>query len=253
MSKNPLEIFSRLNIMLITELDEQGMGLLRQVQRTRARVEHRWPVPEKIGDNTDIVICEYSPDLSRRYAWMPGEAAAAVIVLMPSVENLDLSGLKAATPDAVLHRPYRWDAVSAAMIVAWDHFSYVQRQRTRISRLDENVRSLRQIERAKHIIMRQKNISESNALSELRSMAMSRRMSMAALASQLIDTQRSQLAFKNPALSDAKNVIRRYGKSAVKIVGQHSLHSRPQAVSWGFFCICACEGKWEWQSRDETF
>ena len=189
MSKNPFEFFSRLNVSLITELDAQGAELMRHLQKTRARVEHRWPMPERIGDNADLIICEYSPDLSRRYAWMPGEAGAAVIVLIPAVENVDLSGLKAAIPDAVLHRPYRSEAISTALIIAWDHFSHARRQRARIARLDENVRSLRQIERAKHIIMEQKNLSETNALNELRSMAMARRLSMAALASQLIDMQ----------------------------------------------------------------
>ncbi|MCP1200594.1 ANTAR domain-containing response regulator [Notoacmeibacter sp. MSK16QG-6] len=189
MSGNPLEIFSRLNLTLITELDEQGMVLMRQLQRTRAQVMHRWPMPERIGENTDMVLCEYSPDLSRRYAWMPGEAGAAVVVLAPGGAAIDLAGLKAALPDAVLHRPYGTGAVSAALILAWDHFTQARRQSARIARLDENVRSLRQIERAKHLIMKQKNISESNAISELRNMAMSRRISMAALASQLVDSK----------------------------------------------------------------
>ncbi len=189
MSNNPLELFSRLNLTVITEPDEQGLELMRQLQRTRARVEHRWPVPERIGENTDLVLCEFVPDLSRRYVWMPGEAEAAVVVLLPASGQTNLAGVKGVLPDAVLHRPYRPDAISMALIVAWDHFSNMRRQRNRIARLDENVRSLRQIERAKHIIMRRKNLSEINALNEIRDMAMAQRVSIATLAAQLVDSQ----------------------------------------------------------------
>ncbi len=81
MPKRVVDQFSRLNITLITELDEQGQSLFRQLQRTRARVQQYWPIPEKIGENTDIVLCEFVSDISRRYTWMPGEATAASIIL----------------------------------------------------------------------------------------------------------------------------------------------------------------------------
>ena len=181
------EVFAQLSMTLVCEGDEQGMKLLRSLQRTRARVEQRWPMPERVGDNCDILLCEFTPDLSRRYAWMPGEAKAAVIVLLPQSGRFDVGRFRAAVPDAALHRPYTPAAVDAALSLAWDHFSFCRRQRTRISRLDENVRSLRNIERAKHIIMAARNISELNAFNVLRSMAMERRMTVAALAASLVD------------------------------------------------------------------
>lgn len=189
MAKNPLDHFSRLTITLITELDEQGLSLMRQLQRTRASIHHRWPIPERIGENTDIVICEYTPDLSRRYSWMPGEATAASIMLLPQSELFDIRGLQAALPDAVIHRPYHSNAVLSALVVGWDHFSFCRRQRTRIARLDENVRNLRHIERAKQLIMADKNINEHKAFNVLRTMAMERRMSIAALAEYLVDSR----------------------------------------------------------------
>ena len=188
MAGGPPDQFSRLTITLVSELDEQGLGLMRELQRTRARVNHRWPVPELLGHDTDIVLCEFVPDLSRRYTWMPGEANAAVIALLPQNGVYDLKRLQAALPDAVLYRPYLPHAVLAALSIAWDHFSFCRRQRVRIARLDENVRSLRDIERAKHLIMADKNINENNAFNLLRSMAMERRMTIAALAASLVDS-----------------------------------------------------------------
>lgn len=185
------EQFSRLTITLICEADEQGQLLLRELQRTRARVRHRWPIPERIGEDTDIVLVEYAPDLANRYTWMPGEALAACIVLLPQAGQYDIRKLQAALPDSVLHRPYVAHAIQTALMVGWDHFSFCRRQRSRIARLDENIRSLRDIERAKLVIMAEKNISEYKAFNVLRDMAMERRITIAALAASLIDSKHS--------------------------------------------------------------
>jgi AmiR/NasT family two-component response regulator len=181
--------FSRLSILLVSDLDEQGMILLRALQRTRARVEQRWPVPERLGEDCDIVVCEFMPDLSRRYAWVPGEAKAAVVVLLPQSGRYDVDRLHAAVPDAVLYRPYADHAITTALSIGWDHFSFARRQRVRIARLDENVRALRDIERAKHFIMEERNVNEHEAFNLMRNLAMERRMTIAALAASLVDSR----------------------------------------------------------------
>jgi AmiR/NasT family two-component response regulator len=191
MATRPLEQFSRLTITLVCDLDEQGQFLMRELQRTRAHVKQRWPVPERIGGETDIVVCEYLPDLSGRFAWMPGEATAASIVLLPQAGQYDMRMLQSSLPDAIIHRPYLSHSILTALVIGWDHFSFARRQRSRIARLDENVRSLRDIERAKLIIMAEKNISEYKAFNVLRDMAMERRVTIAALAASLVDSKHS--------------------------------------------------------------
>jgi AmiR/NasT family two-component response regulator len=188
MSSSPLDQFSRLRMTLCCELDDQGQFLLRDLQRTRAQVRHLWPMPEKVGADTDLMLAEFKPDLGDRLSWMPGEPNAALVVLLPPGGNFDLRHLQAATPDAVLHRPYTTAAIHAAMLLAVDHFGYGRRQRTRIARLDENIRSLRNIERAKLIIMAQKRVGENEAYALLRTAAMKRGVSISALAGSLVDT-----------------------------------------------------------------
>lgn len=182
--------FARLSITLVSELDEQGMLLLRALQRTRARVDHRWPITERIGEQCDLLVCEYMPDLSRRYAWMPGEARAAVILLLPQSGRYELKGLQAAVPDAVIHRPYQDHAIMTAMTIGWDHFTFCRRQRVRIARLDENIRALRDIERAKHRIMEEMKIDEYRAFNVLRTMAMEKRLTIAALSASMVDSEK---------------------------------------------------------------
>ena len=179
---------SRLTIVLACEMDSEGLKLLRHLQRTRSTVRHVWPIPKSVGENADLVLVEYGKGLSQSLAWDPGEAGAALIVLLPQASQLDLTEIRHSLPDAVLHRPYQPQSIDTALMLALDHFSYGKRQRMRIARLEENIKALRDIEKAKHIIMKQKSIGENEAYRVLRSLAMERSVSIAKIAEKLIDS-----------------------------------------------------------------
>lgn len=188
MSPNPGGQFSRLRMLVVCEMDEQATTLLRHLQRSRASVMHMWPAPDRIGENVDLVLCEYGPGLGKRLAWMPGEAQACLIMLLPHTGHFDLREIQAACPDAVLHRPYIADAIDVALTVGLDHFNFGKRQRLRISRMDENIHAMREIEMAKHIIMGRSNVSEAEAFRMLRDLAMKQRVTVAVIASKFVDS-----------------------------------------------------------------
>ncbi|MCB1431219.1 MAG: ANTAR domain-containing protein [Alphaproteobacteria bacterium] len=179
---------ARLSVVLACEPDIEGAKLLRHLQRTRADVRHVWPVPASLGENADLVLVEYSRGLSGKFAWVPGEASAALVILVPQAGQFHLEELRKGLPDAVLHRPYQPHAIDAALMLALDHFSYGKRQRLRIARLDENIKALRDIEKAKHFIMIRKSLGENEAYRVLRDMAMERRVTIAELAAKLVDS-----------------------------------------------------------------
>lgn len=191
MAANPVSQFSRLRLLVVCEADDEGQTLLRHLQRTRAAVRHQWPAPDRIGENADVLFCEYGPGLGSRLAWMPGEAEAALIVLLPHNGRFDFNELQAACPNAVLHRPYLPHAVDAALLVANDQFAFFKRQKSRITRMEENVRAMRDIEKAKQLIMLRDRVSEAEAFRTLRDIAMKKRATIASIASKLVDTSDS--------------------------------------------------------------
>jgi AmiR/NasT family two-component response regulator len=188
MSDSNLPQFSRLNITLVCEPGAESMDLIRHLQRTRASVRHVWPVPETVGENTDLVLCEYVRGISRRLAWLPGESKAALILLLPQSGYYELKEVHAALPDAVLYRPYVSHMIDVALTLALDHFGYIRRQRLRIARLDENIKALRDIEKAKHVIMASRKVGENEAYRIMRDIAMERRTTIAAVAEKLVDS-----------------------------------------------------------------
>lgn len=190
MSDKVISKLSRLQIDLICEPDEQGQKILREVQRTRASVRRQWPCPSQLGEGCDIVLCDFFPGIAQRFPWMPGEANAAVVLVLPQGPSLDFDAVHAALPDALLSRPITPNSVIPALALAWDHFSYHRRQRARIAQLDENIRSLREIERAKTILMQENNLNETNAFEALRKEAMTRRMKVSAIAKSVVDSRK---------------------------------------------------------------
>jgi AmiR/NasT family two-component response regulator len=177
----------RLRISVIAGPSPDIGDLVRHLQRARATPRQVWPCPEKFGDDSELIFCEHMQGLARRLSWMPGEAKAALILLLPQNGQFDLKEVADALPDAVLYRPYMPYAIDVAVSIAIDHFGLANRQRQRIQRLDESIKALRDIEKAKQIIRSKRNVDDSEAYRILREMAMNRRTTIATIAERVID------------------------------------------------------------------
>ena len=183
----PAEIVN-LDITVALRRDEDGDFLIRELQRTRARVRHIWPVPEVLPADTDVIYCELAPGLPERIPWVPGEPRAAMVVTIPLVPPPDLDLLRACAVDAALHRPFTSHAVLVSLVMARTRFTYDQRLRWRIDKLDENLRAIRAVERAKTILMNTRNMDEEAAYQFIRRHAMERRVSISAVAVAIVDS-----------------------------------------------------------------
>lgn len=155
---------------------------MRELRRTRLEVTHIWPPPGRLSSGMDILITDYFPQIADLVPWEAGAAKAAFIILLPQNGRYDDDVVVSATPHGVLQRPFQDDLIRTAAMVAWSQFRYEHRLQERVARLDENLRSIRDIERAKLVIMSQKNLDEDAAYRHLRQLAMQRQLSVAALA-----------------------------------------------------------------------
>ncbi|QCI68235.1 ANTAR domain-containing response regulator [Phreatobacter stygius] len=186
--KSILQELAGLDVAVVAPRDDQGSFLMREMQRLRLRARQVWPLPESVPCDADIVYCEYSPDLARRLPWIPGDARAALVVILPAGEPVDADALAHATPDAVLARPFNANSVVASLVLARSQFRYEQRLRAKVERLDENLRSMRTVERAKAILMATRRMPEDEAYGFIRRQAMDRRVSASAVASAIVDS-----------------------------------------------------------------
>lgn len=180
--------FANLNICAIVEADAEGEGLIRALQRTHARVSHLWPAPATYPVGFDFLVSELFEDLPVRLPWPPGEFPLAFCVVVRERGTLDVATLRDSTPHCTISLPLRRNDVEAALATGLAQFQYERRLRTRIDKLDDYIRSIRSVERAKTVIMTRKRIDENEAYHYLRRQAMARRISIGELALAIIDT-----------------------------------------------------------------
>ena len=180
--------FWNLKVAAIVDRDDDGERLIRELQRLRCDVHHEWPMPSQIPAQYDVVFCVLSPDLPQRLPWIPGEPASALVVIDPGAGMLDLNLLHNCAAHGVLHYPVTSRSVQSTLVLARGHFLYERRLRGRIEKLDESLRTMRSVERAKSLLMRLKNVSEEEAYNYLRRQAMERRVTIGAVASAIIDS-----------------------------------------------------------------
>lgn len=181
--------FSRLDIAVICRRNEHGDELIRTLQKTRARVQHIWPMPDEIPVEYDVVFCELVSDLPKRIKGQPGHSPAAIIVVVPANAITDHKLLDNCTPHGIVHMPCTPQVVLDNLSLGRSNFLYERRLHQRIEKLDENLRSMKTIEQAKVIMMQRDNISEEAAYRQLRLKAMARRVTIGSLASAIVDSQ----------------------------------------------------------------
>jgi AmiR/NasT family two-component response regulator len=180
--------FAKLGICAIVEPDAEGEALIRALQRTHAQVTHLWPAPATYPVGFDLLVTDLLDDLPARLPWSPGEFPLAMCVVVRERGKLNLGTLRDSTPHCTISLPLRRNDVEAALATGLAQFQYERRLRARIDKLDDYIRSIRSVERAKAVIMARKRIDENEAYHYLRRQAMARRISIGELALAIVDT-----------------------------------------------------------------
>jgi AmiR/NasT family two-component response regulator len=180
--------FGHLNIAVLAENSPGIDTLIRELQRTRARVTHIWPPPASYPIDYDVIFSELVEDLPGRLPWTPGEPSCALIVLLEDDRSLNAPTLRNCTPHGFVSLPVRPNDLVAALVIGLSQFQYEKRLRSRIDKLDDYIRAIRSVERAKNVIMVRKQLNEDEAYHFLRRQAMARRISIGELALAIVDT-----------------------------------------------------------------
>jgi AmiR/NasT family two-component response regulator len=178
-----------LNLCLILEPSEGRDELVRELQRLRSTVTVIWPMPGQLPIGYQLILTCMCVDLADRIPWLPGQPACPLILISSDTDNLSDKFIRNCTPHSILHLPATPVAVLGALSLSTRQYAYEKRLRERIDKLDENLQSVRQIERAKAILVGRNSCSETEAYIELRSLAMEKRMTVASVANALISAE----------------------------------------------------------------
>lgn len=177
-----------LSVAVETEFEDQLDFLMAELGKLKmqARLVNRQA--GSLPTKAEIIICDYSPNLEKRLPWVVGEATAALVIMIPHLDDISSAMLEAVTPDAVLARPFTANAIKASLVMGYSQFRYERRLRSKAAKLEENLRAVRAIERAKTILMSTRSVSSEEAYQFIRSQAMTRRVSVSQLAEAIVSS-----------------------------------------------------------------
>ncbi len=186
MSIADAENLQQLAVAVIHPEDDDGDAIVRHLQRVGCRVHHVWPAPPELPAPADAAFLSLHPDEPVAVPAVPGPAPAVIAVTGPGDLPATLRTLAASGAHAVLRRPIEAFDLLAALVLARSNLRAQTRLQAKVAKLENTVQSVRVVEQAKSILMRQHAIEEPEAYRYLRGEAMSRRLSVGAVAAEVI-------------------------------------------------------------------
>ena len=164
--------------------DRDGEELVRHLRRIGCRVRHVWPPPDALPEAIDVAFL-----LFERHQRPPVDACDARFAVVAVIDYEDPSILNAlidANVRGVVTKPVRPFGILSTLLTARASQRYEARLRQKVAKLEETMRSRRDIEKSVRILMNAQAISEEAAYQMIRREAMQRRQSMAVVASSII-------------------------------------------------------------------
>ena len=182
-----LEVLQQLRVLVVHPHDPDGATIIRHLQLIGCQVEAMWPPPAKLPDRTDVVFYLIDDQTRRSLPWFADLPPAAIVAVVEH-DTPDVLGLLSdCMPQAVVSKPANPFAILTSLVVARNIFRYEDRLHTKVRKLEETIRSVRAVEKAKLILMKSKNIEEKEAYEHIRKHAMNRRMPIGKVAPAIID------------------------------------------------------------------
>jgi AmiR/NasT family two-component response regulator len=172
--------------MVLAPAGKRRDALCDQLRRSVGTVEAAWPIPESIAAEIGILVVAIVDLPSDSTLYRMERRNRCLIGLIEEDNPAALKGIVDLGVHATLGRSGHPMAVVMALALGVSISTYETRIRTKLGKLENNLRSAHTVERAVRILARSLNIPEDQAYQHLRTKAMDRRESMNELAQQVI-------------------------------------------------------------------
>ena len=168
--------------------DSDGQLLTQQLQRIGCQVQAYWPPLPALPDNLDVVFLAVRPDsIDFGYEWAKGEDCPTIIAVVTYENPTIIQAVLRIGAAGVLPSPVRSFGLLSTLVLARESTVTAKTAAKRIRKLEAKILGIRRINDAKEILMRTRNISESQAYDLIREQAMNKRVSTEEIASAIIN------------------------------------------------------------------
>lgn len=175
-----------LRALVLHPRDGDGDIIIRNLQRLSCHVQNLWHPELQVVDHFDAVFFAATVEAYRHVAlFLDRSEVAFIAVVEPEYSAVD-ELLAECSPHAALRKPVRPADVLTSLLLARNLLRYENRLLTKVRKLEETLKSVRTVEKAKSILMATRNLNEKEAYELLRKSAMNRRVPIGQIASAVV-------------------------------------------------------------------
>jgi AmiR/NasT family two-component response regulator len=175
-----------LHVVIAHPRDRDGEILIRHFQRSASRVDNPWPPRERLDAGAGLLLCLVSATTRPLLEAATARPGLPVVGIVDASVPDTLRLLNDQTPHTIMLRPVDPSAISPVVGLAMSLARQQRQELSKVAKLEDTLRSFRQIEQAKAILMTRRKMQEPAAYRFLRDEAMRRRISVGAVAAAIV-------------------------------------------------------------------
>ena len=176
-----------LHVTVFHPNDEDGIDIIRQLQRIGCQVQAFWPPTERLPDETDLVFLAVRPEtLSLSLPWTNGEQKPPIVAVLDYENPTTIEAMLKFSVNGVVASPVKSFGLLSVMVVARQIAAREAEQHKQIQRLDQRLAGIRRLTKAKAILMETRGINEEQAYEIIRDQAMAKRVTTEEIANAII-------------------------------------------------------------------
>jgi AmiR/NasT family two-component response regulator len=177
------------SVVVVYPPGEDRDVLLEQIKRIGCRLTLVWPFPPAPPAGADVVMFQVSQDLEGNSSWRATEVSATLIALSDYESPTNLKLLLDTHAHGVITRPFRSSGILSTLVLARSAQGFQDRLQSKVRKLEETIKSRRQIEKALRVLMDDQGMTEPQAYEHMRARATSLRLTVAEVSTMIIEAQ----------------------------------------------------------------
>ena len=176
-------------VLVVHPRDTEGDALIDQLKRIGCNVRGMWPPPAELPGDVDIVFHLLEPVETPAFAAAAANEGPTIVAIVDYENPTVLKRLLDSNAHGVVNKPIRSFGILSSLVLARSMHGYTRRLESKVVKLEETLKTRRDVDKAVKILVALKNISDAEAYELIRQQATQKRIPVAQVATTIIGAQ----------------------------------------------------------------
>lgn len=176
-----------IRVVLIYPPGDDREILAEQFKRIGCHLSLMWPFPAVYPTGTDVILFQVSEELKGSGSWCANLEEVTLVALSDYESPTTLRLLLDSNAHGVITKPFRSSGILSTLVLARSSQSFQNRLKSKIDKLEDTIKSRRQIEKAIRVVTQGQGITEIQAYEHMRTRATKLRVTVAEIALMILE------------------------------------------------------------------